>query len=466
MLLTAAVVAFASLPAQALSLRAPTSTWSGVGAPPSGAVLDLAAGPGGRLYAVGTFSTIGGVAAQHVARWDGATWTPIGDANDWVYAVAVAPNGDVYVGGRFTQIGGVAASRIARWDGTAWSAVGDGFDNPVEDLVFTASGTLYAGGGFRIVGDRSGYGLARWDGAAWSYVGGTGTNDGVYGLAVDGDTLYAGGVFSQLGGVAASRVARYDPENGVRPLGDGVTQVGGGPGVYALAVDAEGRVYAGGAFDAMGGAPVQNLARWHGAAWSSVGGVTGTTGGSTGVMALAFDRAGRLYVGGSFDQAGGLAARGVAVLAGDAWGTVGDGVRSGRVEALHVAPDLPHLYVGGGFSDMGGVAGLNFLARWDGAVATDAADAPDGGGVALSVPFPNPTADAATLQLTTDAARHVRVDLVDALGRTVAVLFDGRLAPGAPTTLRVERGGLAHGVYTVRAVTEGRVLGRRVALVR
>ena len=37
---------------------------------------------------------------------------------------ALAADDDVlYAGGRFTTIGGVAADRIARWDGSAWSAI-------------------------------------------------------------------------------------------------------------------------------------------------------------------------------------------------------------------------------------------------------------------------------------------------------------------------------------------------------
>ena len=442
------------------------SAWTGLGTPPGGSVIDLAPAPGGVLYAVGTFQAIGGVSAGYLARWDGATWTSLGDANDWVYAVAVAPDGDVYVGGRFTEIGGVQASRVARWDGAAWHAVGVGFNNPVEDLVFDASGRLYAGGGFRIVGDNSGLGVARWDGTAWSYVGGSGVDNTVSALATDGDTLYVAGSFSSLGGVAASDVARFDDETGVRALGTGVTQVGGGHGVYALALDASGRLFAGGSFTEIGGQAANHLARWDGEAWAPVGGVSGSSGGSTGVMALAFDGAGQLYVGGSFTEAGGVATKGVAMTDGAAWIALGSGVANGRVETLFVAQDRPYLYVGGGFSDMGGVAGLSFLARWDGVTSTPAERGPEAGALRLTAPAPNPSARASTLWLTTASTADVRADLVDVTGRVVGVLYAGPVVAGVPLALRADRGDLPAGVYVVRVTGGGERLTRRVTFVR
>ena len=40
-----------------------------------------------------------------------------------VNALAVM-GGNVYAGGTFTNMGGVAANRIAKWDGATWSALG------------------------------------------------------------------------------------------------------------------------------------------------------------------------------------------------------------------------------------------------------------------------------------------------------------------------------------------------------
>ena len=47
-------------------------------------------------------------------------------ANGSVSAIAVDGSGNVYVGGSFTMIGTVPANHIAKWDGSAWSALGSG----------------------------------------------------------------------------------------------------------------------------------------------------------------------------------------------------------------------------------------------------------------------------------------------------------------------------------------------------
>jgi len=83
---------------------------------------------GSDLYAGGEFTVAGAAAAQRVARWDGATWYPLGggvDAN--VNALAVVGT-DLYAGGAFAKAGAVTASRVAKWDGSTWSALGSGAD--------------------------------------------------------------------------------------------------------------------------------------------------------------------------------------------------------------------------------------------------------------------------------------------------------------------------------------------------
>jgi hypothetical protein len=108
---------------------------------------------GTNLYAGGGFTTAGGTPANHVAKWDGNNWTPLGSGmNDWVYRLAVSGS-DLYAGGYFTNAGGIPANRIAKWDGNHWSALGSGVDNWVFALA--ASGNdLYVGGPFTMAGGR------------------------------------------------------------------------------------------------------------------------------------------------------------------------------------------------------------------------------------------------------------------------------------------------------------------------
>lgn len=96
---------------------------------------------------------------------------------------------------------------------------------------------------------------------AWQPLG-TGVNSPnseaqVYALAVDGQgSLYAGGLFTTAGGVAANRVARWDG-SAWHPLGAGLNNM-----VSALAVSEQGDLYAGGDFTTAGGVSVNNVARW------------------------------------------------------------------------------------------------------------------------------------------------------------------------------------------------------------
>jgi hypothetical protein len=241
-------------------------------------------GGGPALYAGGSFTTIGGVAANGIARWNGSRWSALGSgiATGFVTTLAAFDDGLVsalYVGGTFFSAGGVVGTAsIARWDGSRWSAVGGGLTNAVYALTVFDDGRgadLYAGGGFSRAGAVAANHVARWDGIAWSALG-SGTGDLVRSLVVhddgSGPALYAGGSFASAGGAPANGVARW---NGATwsALGSGVGE-GIAPSVASLAVfDAGGgaALYAGGRFKRAGGTVSCGFARWNGARWSSFG---------------------------------------------------------------------------------------------------------------------------------------------------------------------------------------------------
>ncbi len=286
-------------------------------------------------------------------------------------------------------------------------------------------------------------------------------------LAFDGDALYAGGSFNTAGGTAARQIAQFDLTTAQwSSVGEGVTQMGGGPTVYAIAFGPDGDMYAGGAFNEIGGVAANNLARWDGTSWSDVGGgVTGTTGGSTAVTALVVDGGGDLYAGGSFTDAGGVTVNSVARWNGSAWAGLGSGVGNGRVETLVLA--LPYLYAGGGFSDMDGNPTLDFLAKWEGVVMTPNEDvAAPAEAARLAPAFPNPFSAEATLAFEPERPQAVRLDLFDALGRQVAVLYEGTPAAGQSIEARVDGRGLPAGVYLARLSGDGVRLTRQLVLVR
>lgn len=126
---------------------------------------------------------------QGLARWAGESWTPVGGglthedpgfptSRSGCRALEVHDDGQgagpqLYACGSFNHAGDVEAFGVARWDGSSWSAVGEGLRYSVSDLRSFDDGDgahLYAVGSFRPPGQFSGSGFARWDGVAWEHL--------------------------------------------------------------------------------------------------------------------------------------------------------------------------------------------------------------------------------------------------------------------------------------------------------
>jgi hypothetical protein len=246
----------------------------------------------------------------------GAEWSPLGSElyNDdprsrhAAEALAIFDDGSgpaLYVGGRFTEAGGVPALNVARWDGREWSGVGNGLaGHPgVRALAVFDDGSgpaLYAGG-YLVDG------LSRWDGESWTVVGAD--VGAVNALVVyddgSGPALYAGGQFATAGGAPANRVARWDGERW-SPLGGGLSY-----DVRSLHVFDDGdsaALYVGGAFPYAGEVEVWGIARWDGDAWSDPGGglYAPRTYSVDGMTTFDDGTGPALYVGGTFEEAGGI----------------------------------------------------------------------------------------------------------------------------------------------------------------
>src|SRR5688572_19287874 len=155
-------------------------TWSTFGSGFEGRVTALAVLPSGELVAAGWFIASGGVAMNHIARWNGTAWSPLGQGlGNIVNALAVLPSGVLIAGGHFTQAGGVPAVGIASWDGVAWSAFPSVLApeyptaNPpsVHALAVRQNGSLVVGGAFWFAGGQVAQGIAEWSGTAWAPLG-------------------------------------------------------------------------------------------------------------------------------------------------------------------------------------------------------------------------------------------------------------------------------------------------------
>ena len=82
----------------------------------------------------------------------------------------------------------------------------------------------------------------------------------------------------------------------------------------------------------------------------------------------------------------------------------------------------------------------------------------------LTTASPNPFNGQTTFELVVAEPQHVRVEVLDVLGRQVAVLFDGAVLAGQRYPFSLSAAGLDAGVYVYRAVGERFTASRRVTL--
>ncbi len=120
----------------------------------------------GRLVAAGNFSSIGGVAANRIARWNGTTWEPLGSGLGIVpgnqsVRVLGEYNGQLWAAGNFQRAGGVAVDNIAVWNGLVWYATGSGA-TPSPDAFASYAGSFVVGGVFDAIDGVAVDSIAGW----------------------------------------------------------------------------------------------------------------------------------------------------------------------------------------------------------------------------------------------------------------------------------------------------------------
>ncbi len=340
------------------------------------------------LFAGGSFTTIGSTTVNHVARYDGQQWTPLGDGlTASALALLVHDDGageSLFVGGGFSQAGGQTVNGLARWNGADWSpvggaATGNSLNGSARAFAVqtTSAGTdLYVGGGFTLARNVPANRVAKWNGTEWSAVG-----EGFDGLVrtlafyeTDGiETLYAGGDFTHAGSVEVNGVARWSG-TAWEPMGRGVRYLSTWASVYAMTIYDDGSgpmLYVGGRYSTVDGLPADGLAKWDGATWTPVLGLRDVAfSGRVYAMSVWDDGQGpALFVGGYFDRAGAEDASSIARWDGANWSRLRAGVQylpGGYVPTVSaLKPFGSHLYVGG-FFDRAGAVDVRSIARWNG----------------------------------------------------------------------------------------------------
>jgi hypothetical protein len=302
-----------------------------------------------RLFVGGDFTVVNGVAANRIARWDGTSFSSLGSGVDATVNTLATydPDGagttpaSLIVAGAFTLANGASASRIARWNGASWSALGQGCNATIRKVLeFDNDGpsgnpaALIVCGDFTLAGGSSANRVARWNGTVWQSLG-TGANAVARSVAQvdhDGndatpDVVAVGGDFTSMGGVNANRIAFWN--------GSVWTSAGSGANqsvsfLSAFDGDTTGpqpeTMLASGGFTAIGGLSTRRLGTWSAGTWRSWG--HGLWNYPETMSVLDLDGAGpggeELIVGGNVWTAGGIGGSGIMAWNGNQWRIVGN----------------------------------------------------------------------------------------------------------------------------------------------
>ncbi|HKP02317.1 MAG TPA: hypothetical protein VJU77_03060 [Chthoniobacterales bacterium] len=227
----------------------------------NGNVLSIAVQADGKILVGGSFSgasSIGGQARNHIARLDAVTgladsFDP--NANGDVKAITLQSDGKILAGGLFTSIGGQVRNRIARLDGA--TGLADSFDpnanGDVNAITLQADGKILVGGAFagaNSIGGQSRNRIARLDaGTGLADSLDPGANGSVNSIALQADgRILAGGSFTDIGQQSRNRIARLDPNTGQADSFD----PNANNEVHSIAVQLDGKILVGGVFNGAG----------------------------------------------------------------------------------------------------------------------------------------------------------------------------------------------------------------------
>lgn len=389
-----------------------------VGTGPTVNISDMVLQPDGKLLVCGNFATVNGVNARGVVRLlttgavDNTFSTGSGPLELTASTMALQPDGKLIVGGSFTQFNGANRRRIVRLNenGSVDTSFqpGNGADNSVQRVGVQPDGKVLVLGAFQNFHNVQTQRIVRLNsngtvdnsfavtdglvGTPWSlhitpdgrfYVGGwfswynghyqpnifrafasgdvdpgfipcTGLNSLAWALAVQPDgRILAGGEFSKYNGVLRRSLCRIWPDGAIDEsfdTGEGFNDV-----VRAVAVQPDGRVVVTGDFTRFNGVTRNRIARLMpdgsldesfdpGAGLSHIG------------RDLLLQPDGKILVGGEFVQVDGVNKRGVARLNSDGSFDdtfVGSGV-NGLVAALTFDYD-GRILIGGNFTNVNGV---------------------------------------------------------------------------------------------------------------
>jgi uncharacterized delta-60 repeat protein len=238
----------------------------------AGDVFALALQPDGRILLGGAFSKVNGQACRRIARLtpDGSLdegFTAKAGVNTAIRAIVVQPDGKILIGGHFNTVAGRKQNGVARFnaDGSrdAMFRPGAGASAVVWSLALQSDGKILVGGDFTTFNKKPCVRLVRLevDGAVdTTFDTGSGADGSVYAVAVQADgKMVVGGDFNWINAEKRNRIARLNSDGSV----DATFNPGSGPntGIRCLALQPDGKILIGGVFTSFDGVPRNRIAR-------------------------------------------------------------------------------------------------------------------------------------------------------------------------------------------------------------
>lgn len=384
-----------------------------------------------QLVAAGTFSSAGGSAANNIASWDGTSWHPLGQgigasAGFQVVNALAVFQGDLYAAGTFSIAGGAPAASIAKWNGTSWTALGDGISQGGVQALAVIGGYLYAAGNFSdTINGQEVHLIERWDGSSWSHLPGSQAGDSLGGtwdiqgyietLYPKGSRLYIGGRFihrldlgvTVFGGY---NLAYWDTAGYLLGVKDTMSpfaptiHYAGSPDFASVhqMTEYNGSIVFCGRFDTAGSAPTNDIASWDGYEMNSL---PNPAGGPWEMFSPLFPYQGNLVTG--TPSGSGV---GTANYNGSAWILMGSPFTGTQPTITSFCEYNGALYVGGEFSQCGQTSMMN-IAKWSSTNGIEQFKNEESASF-----YPNPASESVWMK---GLHRYAEVSMMDAVGRKV-----------------------------------------------
>lgn len=300
------------------------------------------------------------------------SWSNLGDGlNGAVYAIAIDGD-DIYVGGNFTASGTMQLNYIAKWNtiNSTWSPLGQGLNGPVWE-IFVDENDIYVGGTFRRTFDNvtTLNSIARWNKTtlSWNQMGQGvgGSNSFVWAIVKHEDNLFIGGRFSSVNSIQAGLVAKWDITTSTWYSLAGGGLWGFDPWVSSLVIHGDELIISGRFSETPNNnITVRNLVKYNinSEIYNTLGGVV------NGDILTMTKKNNKLYIGGTFNNVGGISAKLIAYydFTLNQWKSLGSGAGGPPypgIDVIHLTGE--DVYIGGYFTKAGGLD-ANYIAKWDG----------------------------------------------------------------------------------------------------